>query len=757
MNALVFFHHPLTERIGWILLHSVWQGGLIGAGYGLLRFALRKQSAQARYLVGCGCLILLAGAPFMTLLVSPLPLHEGTIGFSASGDSAASITMQETTEPTVVSDQNWTLGVIQSTAIFLSHLAPWLTAAWLCGVFVSSCKLLRGFCWVNAIRRKEVEPVSLDLLARFDDLRRRLAISRPVRLLRSALVEVPTVVGWLRPVILLPMSSLVGLSAGQLEAILVHELAHIRRFDYLVNIFQCVIETLMFYHPVVWWVSRCVRDEREHCCDDLVVKVCGNRVAYARALATLEEMRAETPQLAFAASGGSLLGRVRRLLGGADADAEESIGVRQMGGLALLGLGLLFILLGVYLIVQTPMYRATARIKVERDTSVQVGSENGKFTLTSWDPYFVQNVCEEIYSEPVLRKVVNGLRLTDAWNRKFNHGPAGSLQEIVSILRGRIGCQPIRNTMFLEISAVSEKPEEAKTIANGVVEAYRDFRFEQSKRVSLGGLDALEERLNEQETQVHKTQSEVDRLREQLNIPDGLGSDNAPTMLMTAETLRKLESMRIELEAKVIQDETLLDVLKKMPREKLIYTLPTAAPDQMLNSLLQEKTLSEQALIAKRNEFGEQNPDVVRIRSQVEDLRAKINDQVEGILLGMETRWTSESEQLKKLKEEVEKAKANDIASAKRAQPYWEAKRRLDEQQRFSQVLAMKVASERVEAALPRKAFVEIMSLAETPRRASYPNRPKAAALIALGILLDLAGFRMTKLKQRLTPVLQPA
>src|SRR5262249_43417864 len=191
----------------------------------------------------------------------------------------------------------------------------------------------------------DVASVSRDLLQHLDKLRQRLAISRPVRLVNSALVEVPTVVGWLRPVILLPASSLAGLTPSQLEAILVHELAHIRRLDYLVNIFQCLVETVMFYHPVVWWISRCIREEREHCCDDLVVKVCGNRVAYARALATLESLRGEMPQLAFAANGGSLLNRVRRLLGASD--AEESMGVRQIGGVALSRGRVVVILLGI--------------------------------------------------------------------------------------------------------------------------------------------------------------------------------------------------------------------------------------------------------------------------------------------------------------------------------------------------------------------------------------------------------------------------
>ena len=131
----------------------------------------------------------------------------------------------------------------------------------------------------------------------------------------SLLVEVPTVIGWLRPMILLPASALVGLSPQQLESLLVHELAHIRRHNYLVNLVQTTVETLLFYHPAVWWVSQQVREEREDCCDDLAVAVCGDVLVYARALAELEQLRAVGPHLAVAANGGHLLRRIQRLIG----------------------------------------------------------------------------------------------------------------------------------------------------------------------------------------------------------------------------------------------------------------------------------------------------------------------------------------------------------------------------------------------------------------------------------------------------------
>ena len=118
------------------------------------------------------------------------------------------------------------------------------------------------------------------------------------------MVDVPTVVGWLRPAVILPVAALANLSPAQVEAVLAHELAHIRRHDYLVNLFQTLAETLLFYHPAVWWLSARIRTEREHCCDDVAVAVSGDAVGYARALAELEAWRVGTPGMALAATGG---------------------------------------------------------------------------------------------------------------------------------------------------------------------------------------------------------------------------------------------------------------------------------------------------------------------------------------------------------------------------------------------------------------------------------------------------------------------
>jgi uncharacterized protein involved in exopolysaccharide biosynthesis len=216
--------------------------------------------------------------------------------------------------------------------------------------------------------------------------------------------------------------------------------------------------------------------------------------------------------------------------------------------------------------------------------------------------------------------------------------------------------------------------------------------------------------------------------------------------------------MRIELEAQVMQQETLLNALKGLPRDKLVYSLPTAAPDSILNTLLEQKTYCEQALVLKRHDFGAEHPEVVKLNNQLADLTTRIDNQVDGILLGLESRASAVREQLNKLKKEVEEAKVRDIAAAKETQPFWEAKRKLEDAQRYSQVLAMKIASENIEAALPKATVVDIMNEAGTPRRPIYPNRLQAAAMILFGILLDIAGLRMIRPRPHLlTPVLQPS
>ena len=329
MNAIeTLLDKPIFQALGWTLIHFIWQGALIAILYVSLSVLLRRFTANVRYATACTAMLLMLIAPAATMLaISSGPdiapagpqTAETVLGVQTAQavvESRAGQLMPATPpeiEPVPAPQQNSVKRWAQDR---LPRSMPWLLALWFAGVFLLSLRFAGGLVMVQRLKRIETSANVQLWQQSLASLSHRLRVSRPVRLCESALVEVPTVIGWLRPVILLPASALTGLSAEQLEALLAHELAHIRRYDYLVNLLQTTIETLFFYHPAVWWVSAQVRQEREHCCDDLAVAACGDVLTYARALTALERLRGSEAQLAVAASVGSLLVRIQRLLRG---------------------------------------------------------------------------------------------------------------------------------------------------------------------------------------------------------------------------------------------------------------------------------------------------------------------------------------------------------------------------------------------------------------------------------------------------------
>src|SRR5205823_14259791 len=182
------------------------------------------------------------------------------------------------------------------------------------GVMLFSLRTAVGFFLVARLRRRDSKSMNAVLLALCREMQHRLGISRAIRYCESLHLDAPAVVGWFRPVVLLPITALSGLTELQLRAVIAHELAHIRRLDAFFNLFQVAAETLLFYHPAVWWLSKRIRSERENCCDDVALSVCGNPAEYARALALMEEWRA-VPSFAMAVNRGPLASRIARLLG----------------------------------------------------------------------------------------------------------------------------------------------------------------------------------------------------------------------------------------------------------------------------------------------------------------------------------------------------------------------------------------------------------------------------------------------------------
>ena len=307
---------PVIQAVGWALLHFIWQGALVGGLAAAALRLLRSSAADVRYVVASIALALMATLPVVTGVQTwrALRVMPALASIEVRSASPAAAVETATSSPAALSAGCAACPAATATSIDVERWLPMLVIVWMAGVAILALRLAAGWVRVHRLRTHGAIPAEAALQAIVRRLARTLHLSRAVTLLQSPAVEVPTVIGWLKPVVLLPVSALAGLSPLQVEAILAHELAHIRRHDYVVNLLQSLLETLLFYHPAVWWLSRRIRIEREHCCDDLAVSLCGDPVIYARALADLEELRGTSVQLSMAANGGVLLDRVRRLL-----------------------------------------------------------------------------------------------------------------------------------------------------------------------------------------------------------------------------------------------------------------------------------------------------------------------------------------------------------------------------------------------------------------------------------------------------------
>ena len=317
-----------VDVAGWTLVHFVWQGAGIALLAALGLRLLRSRRPQLRYLTACGALAAMLAAPVVTAFVmtsAPRVPFADTIHVLRSPQGAGigvAITPPWSRVPGVGSAAAAPSELTLPAAIDTGALLSVLVTLWLAGVFILLTRLSAG-CWrirkLQAAARLE-EPSRWQSLA--EEIAARLGLTRRFTVIETVRVATPTVIGWLRPVILLPIAAMAGLSPRQVEAILAHELAHIRRHDFLINLLQTLAETMLFYHPAVWWISRRIRTEREHCCDDVAVAVSGDPAEYAAALAELASWSIAHPALAMAATRGPLVDRVRRLLRLPDADRK---------------------------------------------------------------------------------------------------------------------------------------------------------------------------------------------------------------------------------------------------------------------------------------------------------------------------------------------------------------------------------------------------------------------------------------------------
>ena len=286
---------PLVTALAAALFHFLWQGLVIAMALA----ACRNVSPQTRYRLACVAFFAMPAAFFTTLFVF---LPDAGTRFSVTSNTSA-----------LLAGASMSGGGTSGATLFglMQTATRRFVPFWLAGMVFFYVRNLGSLLALQRLQRTGTSAAPAFWQQRVQRLAGEMGIASAVTLLESVLVDVPVVAGFLRPVILFPASLLTALPASQLEYLLIHELAHIRRYDYALNLLQKAVEGLLFYHPAVWWISDVLRREREHCCDDVVLARCPDAMEYAATLVALEQGR---PDLALAANGTGLASRIRRIL-----------------------------------------------------------------------------------------------------------------------------------------------------------------------------------------------------------------------------------------------------------------------------------------------------------------------------------------------------------------------------------------------------------------------------------------------------------
>lgn len=302
------FSEELIQAIGWTMIHSLWQGFAVAILMGIVMIGLQKKSSKVRHEFAFFSLFLI----FILSLSTFIYLYDSAVEGATLGTTIIVITEAGY----VLENATIVQSFFQKSIEYFNEHLPLIVTLWLIGMIFFLLRLLGGLAFIQKLKTQQQQVLPSKWQNVFEKIHAKFPMKRTVRIVESALAKTPMVVGYLKPVILFPLGAVNQLTQQEVEAVLAHELAHIYRNDYLLNLIQSFIEIIFYYHPAVWWISANIRTERENCCDDIAVKICGSSITYVKALVTLEEIQ-PAPNLAMSFSSGSknqLLNRVKRIL-----------------------------------------------------------------------------------------------------------------------------------------------------------------------------------------------------------------------------------------------------------------------------------------------------------------------------------------------------------------------------------------------------------------------------------------------------------
>ncbi len=320
METINFFSSQIISTIGWTIIHSLWQGTLISLLLATLLIFINKKKTLIRSYISYIALILIfiiSIRTYIDLDKDRVQNHQVGTSTELSNMGNNSTQNEEVLTDTFLSEDTNSI-VLEYTTLargFLSSNIAVIVLLWFAGIIIMSIRLLGGIIYTQRLKIRDVIPVNQFWEEKIENLRTKFEITKNVKLLQSKLVESPVTIGYLKPVILLPLGLISGIPQNQLEIIIAHELAHIKRADYLLNIFQSIIEVLFFFNPAVWWISKTIRQEREYLSDDIAIEICGNSITLAKALLFVQNSDCTKTKIAMAAIGNkhSLMGRIKRM------------------------------------------------------------------------------------------------------------------------------------------------------------------------------------------------------------------------------------------------------------------------------------------------------------------------------------------------------------------------------------------------------------------------------------------------------------
>ena len=323
------------KAICWTFIHSLWIGIIAAALAGLVIATTRKATANLRYRLLCGIMMLFVAATTFTFFAElDRPVHTNTL-ITLSSNATGQTVINTVNADVTIDGFNYTRAVY-----FLDQYSAWIFAAWLLCFAFKSVKLTRELLYVRRVRSVNVFDIGDEWQNKVSAFAGKLGIMQFIGIKESGLINIPVTVGYLKPIILLPAGMIMQLSPGQIESVIYHELAHILRRDYLVNILQSVVETVFFFNPAIWWISTLIREERETCCDDIVLAHVQQKRNYLEALMAFEGYQSNNGGYVMTLSlrKNQLMNRLRRMVNNENQKLNAAEKMVLLAGMVLLSM-----------------------------------------------------------------------------------------------------------------------------------------------------------------------------------------------------------------------------------------------------------------------------------------------------------------------------------------------------------------------------------------------------------------------------------